>query len=144
MNSNQTIKDRIKIFIKYKNIGQGRFEVNCGLSNGYINNISKGIGVDKMQRILCAYPELNQVWLMTGEGEMLKTNLKEASNNIEMPKEVFDRITQLIDTVCSQQSTIGELTTMVKEQNQTIDRLSKQPKGGTAPKANIAKCAGVK
>lgn len=44
----------------------------AGLSNGYVNNISKGIGADKLQRILGAYPMLNQDWLLTGEGEMVK------------------------------------------------------------------------
>ena len=75
MIDNQTVKDRIKIFIKYKGIGQGKFESMCGLSNGYINNISKGIGADKMQSILCTFPDLNQDRLLAGEGEMLKKPL---------------------------------------------------------------------
>ena len=86
---------------------------------------------------------VSEEWLLTGEGDMLKTDSKEVSS-IEMPKEVFDRITQLIDTVCSQQSTIVDLTSMVKEQSQTINSLSKQPKGGTAQVGDIAKCADAK
>lgn len=72
MTDNNTIKDRIKSFIKLKSIGQGKFEAACSLSNGYVNNIRVSIQPDKLQKIALQYPELNTGWLMTGEGEMLK------------------------------------------------------------------------
>lgn len=68
----QTIKDRLKLFIKTQGIGQGKFEVKCGLSNGYVNNIRQSIQPDKLQKIALAFPNLNTGWLMTGEGEMLR------------------------------------------------------------------------
>ena len=70
----QTVKDRLKAFIKYKGLGQGRFEVTCGLSNGYVNNIRQSIQPDKLQKIALHFPDLNTGWLMTGEGEMLTTS----------------------------------------------------------------------
>lgn len=66
-----TVKERLIRFIKSKGLSQKKFEQVVGLSNGYVNNISRSIGADKMQSILCAFPELNQTWLLTGEGEML-------------------------------------------------------------------------
>lgn len=72
--TNQTIKERIKTFAKYKGLGQGKFEAKCGLSNGYINNIRQSIQPDKLQKIALQFPDLNTGWLMTGEGEMLKTS----------------------------------------------------------------------
>lgn len=69
-----TVKQRLIRFIKYKRLSQKKFEEAVGVSNGYVNNISKGIGADKLQRILGVYPELNQAWLLTGEGEMLNTS----------------------------------------------------------------------
>ena len=69
----ETIKQRITRFIKTKRISQRRFEADAGLSNGFVNNIVKTIGADKMHKISIAYPELNTEWLLTGEGEMLKT-----------------------------------------------------------------------
>ena len=70
-----TVKQRLIRFVKYKGLSQKRFEEAVGLSNGYINNISKGIGAEKLQRILSVFPDLNQVWLLTGEGEMLNTDV---------------------------------------------------------------------
>lgn len=67
-----TVKERLIAFIKEKGLSQSRFEKMTGLSNGFVNNISKGIGADKLQKILCVYPDLNTTWLLTGEGEMLK------------------------------------------------------------------------
>lgn len=67
-----TVKERLIRFIKYNGLSQKKFEESVGLSNGYVNNISKGIGADKLQKILYVYPALNQTWLLTGEGEMLR------------------------------------------------------------------------
>ena len=68
-----TVKERIVSFLKEKGLSQSAFEKSTGLSNGYVNNISKGIGAEKLQRIIEIYPELSQTWLLTGEGEMLRT-----------------------------------------------------------------------
>lgn len=68
-----TVKERIVSFLKEKGLSQSAFEKSTGLSNGYVNNISKGIGAEKLQRIIEMYPELSQTWLLTGEGEMLRT-----------------------------------------------------------------------
>lgn len=66
------IKKRLRDFISYLDIGQAKFERECGLANGYVNNIRQSITPDKLQKIALRYPELNKGWLMTGEGEMLK------------------------------------------------------------------------
>lgn len=66
-----SIKQRLILFIKGKGLSQGRFEKAVGLSNGFVNNISKGIGAEKLQKIISVFPDLNQNWLLTGEGAML-------------------------------------------------------------------------
>lgn len=73
MAENETIKERLILFIRHLNIGQGKFETRCGLANGYVNNIRRSITPEKLQQIARQYPELNAGWLMTGEGEMLKS-----------------------------------------------------------------------
>lgn len=69
----QTVKERIIIFIKSSNLTQRGFEQAAGLSNGYLKSLRKSPTVDKMQSIIHAFPQLNQDWLLTGEGEMLNT-----------------------------------------------------------------------
>lgn len=66
------VKDRIYQFCKKKGIAVRNFEQNCGLSNGYVSSMRKGLGVGKLENVLNAYPELSREWLLYGEGEMLK------------------------------------------------------------------------
>lgn len=77
----QGVKERLISFLKYKELSQSKFEKICGFSNGYINNIRSGIGADKLQSVLCNFPELNATWLISGEGEMLKS-LSIGDNNL--------------------------------------------------------------
>jgi hypothetical protein len=65
------LKERINQFIDYKKISRSEFERRCGLSNGYTRNIKENLGSQKANDILNAYPEINRVWLLTGEGQML-------------------------------------------------------------------------
>lgn len=67
------IKDRILEFISYKNITIAEFERNVDLANGYIKKFKGSIGSDKLNNIVSFYPELNIGWLITGNGEMLKS-----------------------------------------------------------------------
>ena len=71
---------RIKQYIDYKGITNQNFEKKIGFSNGAFASQLKNnrtIGVDKLENILIAFPELNPEWLLTGNGEMIKTKSKE-------------------------------------------------------------------
>ncbi len=70
----ENVKDRLIRFIKEMNLSQSRFEKTVGLSNGYVNNIRVSIQPKTLQKIALTYPALNTSWLITGEGEMLKTD----------------------------------------------------------------------
>lgn len=138
-----TLKERLIEFIKSQGLSQGKFEKRMNFSNGYVNSISKGIGGDKLQRIIGEFPQLNSDWLLYGRGNMLNNEKEVPAGNIEMSREVFDKISQLIDTVCSQQGTIADQQKLITEQHRTIDRLTTSVESGGVRSAEDAGCADV-
>lgn len=76
-----SVKIRIKDFCKSQDITISAFETSIGVSNGYVNAISKSIGLDKLNAIIEKYSNLNIEWLLTGKGEMLKTNCIETNSS---------------------------------------------------------------
>ena len=68
----ESVKGRLRLFIKYKGIPVLTFEKKCGMGNGYVNGIRSSISPEKSKIIATAFPELNMGWVLTGEGEMLK------------------------------------------------------------------------
>jgi hypothetical protein len=67
--------ERIAIFIHFKKISPHAFEQKIELSNGYFSkqlNHLGSVGSDILIRIYQAYPELDILWVLTGEGQMLK------------------------------------------------------------------------
>lgn len=67
-----TVRDRIKAFCKAENIAVSTFEKSIGASNGYVNNISRSIGIDYLNTLVEKYSKLNLEWLLTGKGDMYK------------------------------------------------------------------------
>ena len=71
--------DRLILFqqsVKETIGGQNKFEAYTGISTGYISNMNKnsgGISSDVMLKLKDKFPDLNLNWLITGEGEMLKS-----------------------------------------------------------------------
>lgn len=70
----QTVKERLVSYLRYKKIGYNRFEALAGVSSGYIANLKNSPGSNVLVKILNAAPDLNEKWLLTGEGEMLNSN----------------------------------------------------------------------
>ena len=71
MAENQSVKDRLILFINYLNLTKSAFEQSIGVYNGFVNQVTNRTGVDKFGKILNKYPQLNKTWLLTGEGQML-------------------------------------------------------------------------
>jgi anti-repressor protein len=65
------MRERILQFIEYSGLNKNKFYSIVGLSNGFLDK--KGsVGTDKLEKIIKAFPEINLVWLVLGEGNMLK------------------------------------------------------------------------
>lgn len=71
------VLERIKEYIDYKGISIAAFEKSIGMSNasfGKSLKSGKGIGSDKLEKILKVYTDISSSWLLTGEGTMLKND----------------------------------------------------------------------
>lgn len=66
-----SMKQRILEFIEKSGLKTAQFERMCGLSNGYVKNMRRSLGDEKLNDVLRAFPNLSKIWLLTGEGEML-------------------------------------------------------------------------
>ncbi len=67
--------ERIEIFMHFKKISPHAFEQKIDLSNGYFSKQLKNlgsVGSDILIKIYKSYPELDILWILTGEGQMLK------------------------------------------------------------------------
>ena len=76
----QTVKERLIEYLAFKKIGRNKFEKMAGISMGYITNLKNSPKQDILEKILHAAPDLNRIWLLTGEGKML------AGDNEEYPR----------------------------------------------------------
>lgn len=114
----QTVKQRLITFIRYKGLSQAKFEKSIGASNGFVNNISKGIGAEKLQRILNEFPELNSAWLLYGEGEMLKED-QFANPAVRKTADLLDKL------IASMEATIESQKQVIETQRAEIERLQR-------------------
>lgn len=68
------VLERIKEYIDKKGITIAAFERSIGMSNASFGKSlknGKSIGTDKLENILRVYQDINPIWLLTGQGEML-------------------------------------------------------------------------
>lgn len=68
------IKNRIIEFVNYIGVSKRQFLLTCGFSESYLNNMSKGLSCEAINKIKTAYPELSMPWLVLGEGNMLNSH----------------------------------------------------------------------
>ena len=70
------MKKRLLQIADYLNISIRELEQKSGLKRGNISNMSENseIGSEKLSKIIDNFPQISLKWLLTGEGEMLKTN----------------------------------------------------------------------
>lgn len=69
--------DRFDKYMKYSNLNDNKVTVTLGLSVGTIGKSRKpgrDLSDNVIELILNQYTNLNRIWLMTGEGEMLTTS----------------------------------------------------------------------
>ena len=75
------VKKRLKEFISLQNIKGSDFCKTIGVSSGFISGMRESIQPDKLESIAINYPLLNIGWLMTGIGEMIKSESTQSDNS---------------------------------------------------------------
>jgi len=91
--------ERVKLLLSVKNLSSAQLAEMIGVQRSGISHILSGrnkASLDFVLKVLDAFPELNEIWLLKGEGEMLKTTPTQQDifeerpdipdhSNIEMP-----------------------------------------------------------
>ncbi|MGB5821344.1 MAG: hypothetical protein WBG90_17800 [Saonia sp.] len=123
--------DRLMQFIKYAGLSARQFDISIGASNGYTLRMKKNnasIGSDVIESIIQTYPQLNLIWLITGEGEMIKKNEElEILDFDQLPKGKQQRIERIIEQKIRERHE-EELKRLLKEVTEEIERTQKKIK----------------
>ena len=120
-----TEKERIIAFIDAIGVSIRAFEMDCGLSNGIINNLKGSFSKSTLDKISAKYPELNINWLVVGEGSMLKPNEptiiynKGTANNAVSGSGIISVSNQ------EQSKEVEYLKSIIKEKDEQIKLLKK-------------------
>jgi len=83
---------RIMLLIKHLGISARQFDISIGTANGYILRMQKNnasVGSDVIERIVKLYPQVNLVWLITGNGDMLVEDTKPTSSKSDLDIETY-------------------------------------------------------
>jgi len=111
-------KERLLQFLRYKKLGQQKFEISIGMSNGWANKVGDSIRENTLQKIKEVYPELNIAWLKSGVGEMLITGDSEGTLETPGDSETSEEITvKLIPLlpIAAQGGSLNDFVVSVKE-----------------------------
>jgi hypothetical protein len=105
--------------------------MSIGAGNGYTLRMKKNnasIGSDVIENIIKTYPQLNVVWLLTGEGEMLKADeAPEILNFDQLPPDKQEEIEQIIEKKIRERQE-EELKRLLKEVTEEIEKTQKKLK----------------
>ena len=113
--------DRLMQFIEFAGLSARQFDLSIGASNGYTLRMKKNhasIGSDVIEAIIKTYPQLNLIWLMTGEGEMLNPD-KEVLQTGKLPQAQLDEIVSIVEAKIKERQR-KELKAMLEEIIQEI------------------------
>lgn len=122
-----TIQERILQLLEKKEVTPYKFCKDLGFSMGYLDKRG-AIGTDKYLKIIKYFPEISSMWLLSGEGDMLKSELNEQkfSNNDKYTASL-EKINALQeDKIANLEKTIKELKsklqkTIAKQENDIIN-----------------------
>ncbi len=121
-----SLNKRTKTFVKSQQITIKAFEESINASNGYINNITRSISLEKIDLIVEKYPILNIEWLLTGKGDMLKPLSALSEPELQYVKE--DEKTRASITAKALVKIDASVTHLLQEVSEIKEQLIKKEK----------------
>ena len=105
--------------------GRNALEEKLGVSSGYITKAfskKSAMGSDLLERIMRLFPQLNIVWLLTGEGDMI---LEEDDSKYQVKDYRDTIINKMKDDLRDAYTEIGELRMKLKsyEENDAAQKV---------------------
>lgn len=121
------ITKRVKEYVLYKGIRINQFEQSCNLSNGYVNQIKRSIGEEKLKAISRRFPDLNISWILTGIGNMIQNqDTKDINDNKTIKKAIIQKIKRIIKNKSLSESQFSKL---ISANQKTINQQLKGERG---------------
>jgi hypothetical protein len=113
--------ERIAVFLHFKSISPHSFERNIHLSNGYyakqLKNLGS-VGSDILIKIHDHFPDLNILWVLTGEGQMILEDASKVNNAIL--DDFSFRYESENKKIKSMESDLEKLNTLIKDKEKII------------------------
>lgn len=113
--------ERIALYLHFKSISPHSFERNIHLSNGYyakqLKNLGS-VGSDILIKIHHHFPDLNILWVLTGDGQMVLEEHLKMSNSIA--NDFTHRYESENKKLKSMESDLDKLNTLVKDKEKII------------------------
>ncbi len=93
--------DRLSKYMDFKGLNDNIVTKECSLAQGLLGKARSGrsdIGSKAVDKILEKYDDINKVWLLTGEGEMLKSDNPAPTVEIQHLQELIRTQTETINS----------------------------------------------
>ena len=122
--------ERFDKYMKEKGLNDNQVTKQCGLSQGLLGQARTGksdLGMQTVNKILKEYQDLNRVWLLTGEGEMLNqsiqigdgTNIAGDKNNVNESRTVE----MFLNEIAAQRRLAEKKDEQIEKKDEQINRL---------------------
>ena len=116
---NSTLYSRLKEVVKYSSLSQNKFAIKADIDKGAISTMLSGsrFGVDKLTKILNAFPEISAEWLLRNQGEMILRD----EQNPATTEEIEGMYKELLS---EKDEEIQHYRELIKDQAETIKSLA--------------------
>lgn len=99
------------------------FAEKLGTSDQYASNLcksGKSVGEKTKTKILEIFPEINKIWFLTGEGEMLKGESQGSGDGITIPLAAWNVIEKQAESLAARDR---QLEMLMKSRDEQINEL---------------------